>query len=88
MEERNYQWVNVDLTVVTERPRVAPHAAAMADTLAPYLRTSPGAISVKGKTNEGMGWIGRGEGLAVLAVALLDQIGDIDALHASIRAGG
>jgi len=88
VEERNYQVVNVDLTIVAERPRVAPHAAAMADTLAPYLRTSPGSISVKGKTNEGMGWIGRGEGLAVLAVALLDQIGDIDALHASIRAGG
>jgi hypothetical protein len=35
-----------------------------------------------------MGWIGRSEGLAVTAVALLDQIGDIDALHASIRAGG
>jgi 2-C-methyl-D-erythritol 2,4-cyclodiphosphate synthase len=88
VEERNYQVVNVDLTVVAERPRVAPHAAAMAGALAPYLRISPGSISVKGKTNEGMGWIGRGEGLAVIAVALLDQIGDIDALHASIRAGG
>ena len=45
-------------------------------------------MSIKGKSNEGMGWIGRSEGLAVTAVALLNQIGDIDALHASMRAGG
>jgi 2-C-methyl-D-erythritol 2,4-cyclodiphosphate synthase len=88
VEERNYQVVNVDLTVITERPRIAGHAAAMAEALASYLRIGPGSVSVKGKTNEGMGWIGRAEGLAVIAVALLDQIGDIDALHASIRAGG
>ncbi|MDT8435319.1 MAG: 2-C-methyl-D-erythritol 2,4-cyclodiphosphate synthase [Gemmatimonadota bacterium] len=88
VEERNYQVVNVDITVVTERPRIAPHADAMARRLAAPLRVSPEAVSIKGKSNEGMGWIGTGEGLAVLAVALLDRIGDIDALHASIRGGG
>jgi len=88
VEERNYQVVNVDLTVVTESPRVAPHSEAIAQVLSRHLHIAPGAVSVKGKSNEGMGWIGRSEGLAVMAVALLDQIGDIDALHASIRAGG
>ncbi len=52
------------------------------------LRKEGGREDRRGKSNEGMGWIGRSEGLAVTAVALLDQIGDIDALHASIRAGG
>lgn len=88
VEERNYQVVNVDVTVVAERPRIAPHAARMSETLARYLHIAPASVSIKGKSNEGMGWIGRSEGLAVSAVALLDQIGDIDALHASIRAGG
>lgn len=88
VEERNYQVVNADLTIIAERPRIAGHASAIAEALAPYLRIAPGSVSIKGKTNEGMGWIGRGEGLAVIAVVLLAQIGDIDALHASIRAGG
>jgi len=88
VEERNYQVVNVDVTVVAEAPRISPHAAAMSDMLSRYLHIAPNAVSIKGKSNEGMGWIGRSEGLAVTAVALLDQIGDIDALHASIRAGG
>jgi 2-C-methyl-D-erythritol 2,4-cyclodiphosphate synthase len=88
VEERNYQVVNVDVTVVAERPRIAPHAEAMSRVLSRYLHIAPDAVSIKGKSNEGMGWIGRSEGLAVTAVALLNQIGDIDALHASIRAGG
>ena len=88
VEERNYQVVNVDVTVIAERPRIAPHADAMSEVLSRYLHISPVSVSIKGKSNEGMGWIGRSEGLAVSAVALLDQIGDIDALHASIRAGG
>jgi 2-C-methyl-D-erythritol 2,4-cyclodiphosphate synthase len=88
VEERNYQVVNVDVTVVAEQPRITPHAEAMSHVLSRYLHIAPDAVSIKGKSNEGMGWIGRSEGLAVTAVALLNQIGDIDALHASMRAGG
>ncbi|MGW8281937.1 MAG: 2-C-methyl-D-erythritol 2,4-cyclodiphosphate synthase, partial [Gemmatimonadota bacterium] len=80
--------VNVDAVVVCEHPRIAPVSLDIRSRLAQVLRISLDSVSVKGKTNEGMGWIGRSEGLAVMAVALLDQIGDIDALHASIRAGG
>ena len=72
LEERGRRVVNVDVTVVCERPRIGPHAGAMRDRLAAALRVEPGAVSVKGKTNEGMGWIGRGEGLAVHAVALIE----------------
>jgi 2-C-methyl-D-erythritol 2,4-cyclodiphosphate synthase len=85
LEAENYQVVNADLTVVAEIPRIEPHAAAMAARVAEILQIAPGCVSIKGKSNEGLGWIGRREGLAVHAVALLDRIADIDALHASIR---
>lgn len=88
IEERNYQVVNADVTILTESPRVAPQVDEMAERIAELLRVSRSCISIKGKTNEGMGWVGRGEGLAVMAVVLLDQIGDTDTLHASIRTGG
>lgn len=65
--------VNVDVTVVTERPRIQPHADAMRRRLAGLLGVPAGSVSVKGKSNEGMGWIGRGEGLAVMAIALIDR---------------
>ena len=61
----------VDVTVVAERPRIAPYRAAMSGALAGALGIAAADVSVKGKTNEGMGWIGRGEGLAALAVATL-----------------
>lgn len=79
LEARNYQVVNVDVTVVCESPRIAPWADAMRQRLGELLRIGPSAVSVKGKTNEGMGWIGRGEGVAVHAVALIDSIGGFDA---------
>ncbi|HYJ80504.1 MAG TPA: 2-C-methyl-D-erythritol 2,4-cyclodiphosphate synthase [Longimicrobiaceae bacterium] len=85
LEGRNYQVVNVDVTVIAEEPRIGPHAAAMQEQLARVLGISPGHISIKGKSNEGMGWIGRGEGLACFAVALIDDLEGIDAVHARHR---
>ncbi len=60
---------NVDVTVICESPRIGPRAGEMRGLLAERLRVPAGAVSVKGKTNEGMGWIGRREGMAVHAVA-------------------
>ena len=79
LEARNYQVVNVDVTVVCESPKIGPWADAMRQRLGDILRVGPSAVSVKGKSNEGMGWIGRGEGLAVHAVALIDSMGGFDA---------
>ena len=79
LESRNYQVVNVDVTVVCETPKIGPWVEAMRKRLGEVLRVGSGAVSVKGKTNEGLGWIGRGEGLAVHAVALVDAIGGFDA---------
>jgi 2-C-methyl-D-erythritol 2,4-cyclodiphosphate synthase len=61
----------VDVTVIAEAPRLAPYREAMCAALAHVLAVAPDAVSLKGKTNEGMGWIGRGEGIACLAVATL-----------------
>ncbi len=66
-----FRVANVDVTVIAEHPKIGPHRAAMRERLAYALRIEPGAVGLKGKTNEGMGWIGRGEGLAVIAVATL-----------------
>ena len=64
---------HVDVVVVAEAPRVGPHRGAMREALAPALGVSPDAVSIKGKSNEGMGWIGRGEGIACIAVATLTR---------------
>ncbi len=74
IESRGFAVVHADVTVIAEQPRIGPHGAAMRDALAGVLHVSPNAVSVKGKTNEGMGWIGRGEGLACIAVATLAEV--------------
>ena len=61
--------VNVDTTLVCEEPRIAPHRAEMERVLA---EATSARVSVKATTNEGMGWIGRGEGIACSAVALVE----------------
>ncbi len=70
---REAGWVvhNIDATVITEAPRLGAYFAAMRERLAMALDADLAAISVKAKTNEGMGFIGRGEGLAVIATASL-----------------
>ena len=64
-----------DVTIVAERPRISSHRELMRARLAAALGVAEGNISVKGKTNEGMGWIGRGEGIACIAVATLVSTG-------------
>ncbi len=73
--ERGYRPSNVDVVVVTEAPRLAPVADRIRSRLAAVLGVSVDAVSLKGKTNEGLGWIGAGEGLAVHAVALVEETG-------------
>jgi 2-C-methyl-D-erythritol 2,4-cyclodiphosphate synthase len=61
--------VNVDATVICEQPRLGPHRAEMERILA---EATSARVSVKAASNEGMGWIGRGEGIACIAVAQVD----------------
>jgi 2-C-methyl-D-erythritol 2,4-cyclodiphosphate synthase len=69
---RGYALAQADLTIITEQPKLGPHLGAMAVALAERLGARPGSVSLKAKTNEGMGFIGRGEGIAVIAVATLE----------------
>lgn len=72
VQGRGLTLAQADCSVITERPRLSPYIAAMAAALASRLGVDVGAVNVKAKTNEGMGFIGRGEGLAVIAVVVLE----------------
>lgn len=75
VREAGYTVANVDAVVVCERPKLSPHADAIRARLAQALSTDVANVSVKGKTNEGMGAAGRGEGVVVHAVASLRHVG-------------
>ena len=71
LEQRGYRVSNVDATVVAERPRLRPHVAAMRARLAAALAVEPDAVSVKATTADGMGALGRAEGIQAQAIALI-----------------
>ncbi|RPJ43640.1 MAG: 2-C-methyl-D-erythritol 2,4-cyclodiphosphate synthase [Candidatus Latescibacterota bacterium] len=71
VRRRGFRVGNVDVVVIAEEPRIAPHAADIRRILSAALRVPEDAVSVKGKSNEGMGAIGRREGIAAQAIALL-----------------
>lgn len=66
--------VNVDLTLIAEKPKIAPHVEAMRQHLAVDLGLSLQAVNIKATTTEGMGFSGRGEGIAAMAIALVDDL--------------
>jgi 2-C-methyl-D-erythritol 2,4-cyclodiphosphate synthase len=69
LRELGTRVINVDVSVIAEQPKIGPHRETIRERLASVLGISTDCVSVKGKTNEGMGWIGKGEGLACIAVA-------------------
>ena len=71
VEEAGWTIGNIDATVICERPRLAPHVPAIRERIAALLGCPVGAVSVKGKTNEGMDAIGQGAGIAVHCVTML-----------------
>jgi 2-C-methyl-D-erythritol 2,4-cyclodiphosphate synthase len=79
-----YRLANVDCVVVVQAVRISPHRAAMETTLASTLGVGPGAVSVKSTTTDHLGFTGRCEGIAAMAVALLERIEPVEeALKAS-----
>jgi len=67
-----YRIVNIDATIVAQEPRMAPHVARMIGNIAADLSLEPAAVSVKATTTEKLGTIGRGEGIAAQAIALIE----------------
>jgi 2-C-methyl-D-erythritol 2,4-cyclodiphosphate synthase len=70
--EKNARVVNVDATLLAESPKISPHISAMREKIAGALSIETEMISIKATTNEGLGTIGRGEGMAALAVASVE----------------
>lgn len=71
VRQAGYRIGNVDATVIAEEPKLLPHAAEMRSRIARALAVESGDVSVKATTNEGMGFVGRHEGIAALAIATL-----------------
>jgi 2-C-methyl-D-erythritol 2,4-cyclodiphosphate synthase len=72
LEEKGYSVVNIDATVVAARPRLREYIDDMRENLAHVLGIDMGRVSVKASTNNGLGFIGEGEGIAAYAVALIE----------------
>ncbi len=75
VKQAGWRAVNVDATVIAQAPRLAPHVPAMVAVIAADLGLDPGAVNVKGKTNETLGYLGRGEAIEAQAVVLLEHAG-------------
>lgn len=75
VKEKGYRLVNADIMVICERPKLLPYIQQMRETIAGLLECGADRISVKATTNEKLGSLGRGEGIAVYAVSLLEQVG-------------
>jgi len=71
VEAQGYVLGNADLTIVCQRPKLAPHLAGMQVNLARCCKVAPAAVNIKATTTENMGYTGRGEGIAAHAVVLL-----------------
>ena len=72
--EAGFRVGNLDAIVIAEAPRIAPLAAAIRARVAEILGIEPGRVSVRGTSSNGLGFSGRGEGIAVVAVALLEEL--------------
>jgi len=72
LKEKKLRVVNVDATILAQAPRMAPHMARMAANIASDIGLEPAAVNIKATTTEGLGFIGRIEGIAAQAVALLE----------------
>ncbi len=69
--EQGYHLGNADITIIAQAPKMAPHIPAMRECIATDLKIAPAQVNVKATTTERLGYIGRGEGIAVHVVALL-----------------
>ncbi len=73
LAEKGYALVNADITIIAQRPKLAPYISEMRGNIARVLGTAEDAVSVKATTEEGLGFTGEGEGMAAHAVVLIDE---------------
>jgi 2-C-methyl-D-erythritol 2,4-cyclodiphosphate synthase len=73
LSREGWRLVNLDLTIACELPKISPHVQAMRETLSGALQSQLDSVSVKATTTEKLGFCGRGEGIAALAVVLIQR---------------
>jgi 2-C-methyl-D-erythritol 2,4-cyclodiphosphate synthase len=73
LRDGGYRIVNLDSTIIAQAPKMAPHIPAMISNIALDLALERGCINIKAKTTEGLGFSGRGEGIAAEAIAMLER---------------
>jgi 2-C-methyl-D-erythritol 2,4-cyclodiphosphate synthase len=71
---KSFAIVNIDSSLIAEEPKIGPHISAMRERLAQTLNIPADRIGIKATTNEGLGFIGRGEGIAAMAIATLEKL--------------
>jgi 2-C-methyl-D-erythritol 2,4-cyclodiphosphate synthase len=73
LKSRDYKIINIDITIIAQRPKIAPHSETMRKNIAKALAIGPDDINIKGKTTEHLGFAGREEGIAAMAVAAIEK---------------
>jgi 2-C-methyl-D-erythritol 2,4-cyclodiphosphate synthase len=73
LDEKSIQLQNIDATLIAEEPKISPHLALMKERVGAALGLPPSRIGIKATTNESLGFLGRGEGMAALATACVDR---------------
>jgi len=71
---KSFAIINIDSSLIAEEPKIGPHISAMRERLSQTLSIPPDRIGIKATTNEGLGFIGRGEGIAAMAIATLEKL--------------
>jgi len=74
LAEKKFRIANVDATLIAEAPKIGPHLAAMRANISAALGIQASCVGIKATTNEGMGALGRGEGMAAMAVASVEEL--------------
>lgn len=74
VREAGYELVNIDCTVIAEKPKLGAHKQAMRENIARVLKVKNDQVNVKAKTTEKLGFTGRGEGISALAIAMLQKV--------------
>lgn len=89
LEEENYQIINIDATIIAQRPKMAPHIPQMVENVARVLKLEKNQVNIKATTEEGLGYTGTGEGISSQAIcALMPITSYIDDDRAAAGCGG
>ena len=75
LAEKGWRPVNIDATLIAQKPKLAPHAPQMVANIAADLGIGEGCVNIKGKTNEKLGYLGREEAIEAQAIALVERVG-------------